>query len=242
MKTFNRSVAVFSILLLAAGCATSYKARPLPFRAPSAYENAVRVAGATIAAEAYADPKKAEDAFGFNVRGAGFLPVQVVFDNEGPHVLKINPQQSFLEDQNGNLWPILADKAAYDRATRFAQTKETFKEGAYSGFLGAAAGAVLGAAIGIVTGRGVGEAVGRGAAVGAAAGATLGGVKGYTSDDARRTIVSDLNKKSLENKPMEKGLAFGFLFFPGEAPSARELRLQVVEADTGKVHLLRFRL
>ena len=81
----------------------------------------------------------------------------------------------------------------------------------------------LGAAIGIVAGEGVGSALGKGAALGAAAGATLGGAKGFASDDARREIVNDLNKKSLENKAIKPGsLAFGFIFFPGEAPSASQ--------------------
>ena len=76
--------------------------------------------------------------------------------------------------------------------------------------------------------------------MGAATGATLGGTKAFSdSDDARREIISDLREKSLENKPVEpKDLAFGFLFFPGEAGSAKMLRLQIRENDTGKVHLL----
>ena len=66
------------LIFLSASCATSYKAQPLPFRAPSSYPNAVQVGGAVMAAEAFAVPKKAEEAFGFDVRGAGFLPVQVI--------------------------------------------------------------------------------------------------------------------------------------------------------------------
>ena len=178
--------AVALILSLVTACATSYKATPMPFRAPSSYANAAKVDGGMVAARSFADPKEAEEAFGFDVRGAGFLPIQVVFENNGPHLFRINPQQTFLEDGAGNLWPILSDQAAYERATRYAQTQEIFKEGAYSGFLGAAAGAVIGTAIGIVTGEGVGSSLGKGAAVGAAAGATLGGLKGYGSDTARR--------------------------------------------------------
>ncbi|MBI4495639.1 MAG: hypothetical protein HY697_01770 [Deltaproteobacteria bacterium] len=228
---------------LASACATAYKAQPLAFRSPASLPNAVQAAGAVIAAQGFSDPKSAEEAFGFDVRGAGFLPVQVIFDNRGPHPLKINAGQSFLEDEAGNLWPILSSQTAYERATRFAQTKQIFREGAYSGFLGAAAGGVIGAAIGILTGQGVGSAAGKGAAVGAAAGATMGGLKGYSSDDARRAIVNDLNQKSLENKPVAPGnMAFGFLFFPGESKKARQLRLQLVEADTGRMHTLYFAL
>jgi hypothetical protein len=240
MLTRIKILALMTITMFVAACATAYKAKPLPFRAPSSYSNAVVVAGATVAAEAFADRQKAKEAFGFDVRGAGMLPVEVVFDNEGPHSFRINAGQTFLEDDKGNLWPILDDKTAYDRTTKYAQTKQIFKEGAYGGFLGATAGAVIGAAIGIVGGERVGEAIGKGAALGAAAGATIGGVKGGTeANEARRTIINDLNKKSLENKPIARGLVYGFLFFPGEAQSAKELRLQLLETDTGGTYVLR---
>jgi hypothetical protein len=234
---------LLGVVSLAAGCGTAYKAKPLPFRAPSSYANSLEVGGATLAAQAYADREKAEEAFGFDIRGAGMLPVQVIFDNPGPHALKIVPEQTFLEDESGNLWPILEEQFAYDRATKYAQTQQIFKEGAYAGFLGATAGAIIGAAIGIVAGEGVGSALGKGAALGAAAGATLGGAKGFASDDARREIISDLNKKSLDNKAVKPGsLAFGFIFFPGEASSAKKLRLRLKEIDTGKEYQIQFPL
>jgi hypothetical protein len=85
----------------------------------------------------------------------------------------------------------------------------------------------------------VGEAIGKGAAVGAAAGATLGGAEGYTSGDARRQIISDLRDKSLQNKAiMPETLAHGILFFPGEAQSAKLLRLKLIDPDSGASHLL----
>jgi hypothetical protein len=243
MLRVNKGLHILVIFLFVTACATAYKAQPLPFRMPSSYANAVAVAGTTVAAEAFSDPKKAEKAFGFDVRGAGMLPVEVVFDNGGSHIWQINAGQTFLEDDKGNLWPILDEKTAYDRATKYAATKKIFEEGAYSGFLGATAGAVIGAAIGIVAGGRVGEAIGKGAALGAAAGATIGGMEGYNEqDEARRTIVNDLNRKSLGNRSIGHGLAYGFLFFPGEAQSVKELRLQVAETDTGKVYMLRFKL
>jgi len=241
---YSRKAAVVAIVFaFIAGCGTSYQAKPLPFKAPSSYENAIEVAGATIAAQGYANPQEAKETFGFDIRGAGMLPVQIIFDNQGPHSLKIVPEQTFLQDEKGNLWPILEEQFAYERATKYTQTKQVFKEGAYVGFLGATAGAIIGAAVGIVAGTGVGSAIGKGAAVGAAAGATLGGVKGYTSDAAPRAIINDLNRKSLENKPVKpNSLAFGFIFFPGEAPSAKLLRLQLTELDTGRVYLIQFPL
>lgn len=235
-------VAAGILLIVTGGCST-YVAKPMPFKTPSAYPNAAEAAGATIAAEAFADAEKAREAFGFDVRAAGMLPVQVIFDNLGDHPIEINSGQTFLEDDAGNIWPILDRETAYDRATKYTQTKQVFKEGAYHAFLGAAAGAIIGAAVGIVTGENVAVTMGKGAAVGGAAGASLGGAKGYFSGDARQVVINDLKRKTLQSKPVDpRSLSFGFLFFPGEAPSAKELRLQLKEADTGQVHLLKMKL
>jgi hypothetical protein len=230
------------ILFLVAACATAYQSTPLPFRAPSSYPNATQVEQAVIGAQAFTDPKKAQEAFGFDMRGAGMLSVQIAIENDGNRSFRINPEQTFLEDEAGNLWPILSDKLAYDRATKYTQTQEVFKEGAYSGLLGATAGAIIGAAIGIVAGEGVGSSMGKGAAVGAAAGATMGGVKGYNSDEAWLTAVNDLKQKSLENKPIGRGLSYGVIFFPGEAKSVKQLRLQLREVETGRSHILKLNL
>ena len=232
-------ISMLVVIIFLAGCATSYKATPLPFKSAGSYQNAVEVAGAIIGAEAFSDPKRAKEAFGFDIRGAGMLPVQVVFDNRGNHPLEINGLQTFMEDKEGNLWPILSTKIAYERATKYAQTKNVFKEGAYTGFLGAAAGTLIGAAIGIVTGEDVVRSAGKGAAVGGAAGATIGGVKGLDSEDVRRSITSDLREKSLQNKPVEpQSISHGILFFPGEAKTAKQMRLQIVETDTKQTHVL----
>jgi hypothetical protein len=39
-----------------------------------------------------------------------------------------------------------------------------------------------------------------------------------------------------------RSIAYGFLFFPGEATSAKQLRLQVRETDTGVVQVVTFNL
>jgi hypothetical protein len=84
--------------------------------------------------------------------------------------------------------------------------------------------------------------MGQGAAVGAAAGATTGGAKGYTSDEARLTVVNDLKQRSLENKPIGRGLSYGVILFPGEAKAAKQLRLQLREVETGRSHILKLNL
>ncbi|VEN74293.1 conserved exported hypothetical protein [Candidatus Desulfarcum epimagneticum] len=231
-------------LLFLFGCSTAYKATPLPFKSPAAYGNARSAAGAEVAARAFDDRAEAQKIFGFDIRNAGMLPVQVVFDHQGKSPIEINPTQTFLQDVEGNIWPVLSDKEAYDRTTQYSQTKKIVKKGAYHGMLGAAAGSIIGAAIGIVSNENVLESAGKGAAVGAAAGAVMGGAGGYgEAGDARMEIMDDLDSKSLKNKSVAPGtLAHGIIFFPGEAKSAEILMLQIVEIDTGEKYSLRFPL
>ncbi|MBI9076165.1 MAG: hypothetical protein JEZ02_12200 [Desulfatibacillum sp.] len=236
-------VLAVAVTLGAAGCNT-YKAQPLSFKAPTSYANSQEVAGAVIAAKAYADVVEAKESFGFDVRKAGLLPVLVVFDNQGGIPLRINGEQTFLEDGEGNIWPVLADKLAYERVTKYADTEEIFTAAGKNGLLGAAAGALIGAAIGVVTGDSIGKSIGKGAAVGGAAGATLGGASKFGSEEASDAIIDDLESKTLENKPIPgQGLAYGYIFFPGEAASAKILRLQLKEeGKEPKSHALRFAL
>ena len=52
-----------------------------------------------------------------------------------------------------------------------------------------------------------------------------------------------MREKGLEGKTIPRNyLAQGFLFFPGEAASAKELRLQYREIETGVVHRMVIRL
>jgi hypothetical protein len=198
---------------------------------PSAYPNATEVAGATVAAKAYYDPK---EAFGFDVRRAGLYPVQVIFDNLGDYSLAVEPSQAFLVDGQGNLRSIIDSSLAYDRVKEKSEVARIGKKGAKTGLLSGAAGALLGAAIGIVSGEKVLESAGKGAVLGGAVGATAGGVSAAASGaDARAGIARDLREKSLENKAIPlHSIAHGFIFFPGEAEGAGELRLQLRMLET----------
>ena len=94
----NLKIVVIILFLLSTGCSTSYKAKPLPLQTPAAYPNNVEIEGCQIGAKAFDDATEAKEAFGFNILGAGLLPVQVVLDNQGPHPIEIVGQQTFLED------------------------------------------------------------------------------------------------------------------------------------------------
>jgi len=237
-RIFFMAVALMGFI----GCA-SYETRVVPFKLPSAFPNAMEVNGAVIAAQAYADQKEAEGAFGFDMIDAGILPVKVVFDNQGNHALDIVGAQTFLVDADYNLWPVLEDRLAYDRMQKKTELGRVAPEAMKYGGLGGIAGGIIGAAIGIVSGQNVGNAAMKGAAIGAATGATMGGAKGLTDTEVQAKIRSDLEKRSLENRSVRAGeIAHGFIFFPAEAKKPVELRLQIREADTKKVHSLIMKL
>jgi hypothetical protein len=229
-------------LFVVLGC-TSYKRQVSPFKMPDAYSNVKEVLGAKVAAYAYGNNEDAERAFGFDISASGVLPIQVVFDNKEQNSFEIISAQTFLIDKENNIWPILEKSVVYERIAKKTEYAKIGSGAAKGGLLGGIGGGVIGAAIGIVTGESVLEWAGKGAAVGAAAGITYGGAQAITSDNAERKISEDLRNKSIENKvipPMS--ITYGFVFFPGEAETAKELRLQLKETGTGGTYLLIFPL
>ncbi len=231
-------------LFFISGCST-YKTQFAGFRPPEAYINHQVINGLSIGGEAYASGDAAEDAFGFDIKGAGILPVQIVLNNKSGDSLEIFPTQTFLVDDEGKYWALIPTNVAINRIEQSTQLASFFGKGAGKGaLLGAVAGSVIGAALGIVSGTNVGSAIGKGAALGGAGGAVFGGVKEGTSPDREYRITDDLRAKSLEGKKIPNDyLANGFLFFPGEANSAKELRLQLIEKETDRIMpvVLRFK-
>ncbi len=128
------------ILLVTVAACTKYERQVVPFQLPAAYPNATEAAETTIAAKAYDGKDEASAAFGFDIRSAGILPIQVIFDNKGAHSLEIVPAQTFLVDEANNLWPILDANLAYDRINKKTELGNVVPEGAKSGLLAGAAG------------------------------------------------------------------------------------------------------
>lgn len=232
-------IAIPVVMLLILSACGGYKYKAIPFKAPETYPNHKKIGGAIFAADIYSDPVAAKEAFGFDIRGAGLLPIQVIVDNKGPHPLKLIPDQIFLKDQDGNYWRILPARRAYERISDKIRLARMGSEAANTSVVAGAAGAVLGFALGVVTGTDVGTSTVRGAAAGAAYGAITGGARGYNRHTVRDRISRDLKDKGLKDKPFAaKELSHAFLFFPGEAKSPKTLRLKIREADTNKVHIL----
>ncbi len=221
-----RLIAVLSLILFTSAC--TYQDRVAPLNLPDATNGVTLPNGLKMSAEAFTDAKKAEQAFGFDAHGAGLLPVQVTFQNDGNETVHVNPDQTFLIDRNNKAWPILSLEKTYQRTEGHVDVGEIAKETGKPALLLGAAGAIAGAAIGIISGKNVGEAAGKGAVLGAAVGAVAGGAKGYATSGDK--IREDLAAKRLSSAPiLPNQIAYGVLFFPGmgkdEAQGATELRL-----------------
>lgn len=231
-KTRQLVFLVLTVILVFSG-SCAYKERVQPVSLPGSGPDSVVIDGVGISAVAFAEKETAAGAFGFDIRGAGLLPVQVVLQNDGDRPVSLLPEQTLLVDAGNQGWPVLSLEKTYARVEKHVDVGETVAGTAKPALLLGAAGAIAGLAVGIVTGENIGAAVGKGAAIGAAAGAIGGGAKGYLS--AREEIREDLSQKALENKRVQPSqIGYGMLFFPGfpeEAQTASELRLTLSFAD-----------
>jgi hypothetical protein len=225
-------------IFLGPGCAT-YKPTATPFKLPEAYANVQRVADTYVGARAWVNDAEARTAFGFDIVGAGLLPVQVSFDNRGTQTLIIVPSQTFLLNGKEELFPVLSDTEAYDRIARGVQWQEGVKGLAQGALLGAATGALIGAAVGVASGGRAGDYAMRGATAGAVSGAIMGGMNAASDTQVPRSITDDLTRHDLKNLPIKPGeLAYGLILFPREAGRPQALRLQLQDQDTGQVFSL----
>jgi hypothetical protein len=188
-----RLLALLTLPTWLGGCA-SYGERVAPVPLPEARAEHVDVAGAQVLAQRFADEEEANRTFGFDIRGAGLLPVRLVIDNQGREDVQVSPQQAFLIDDQGQAWPLLTVEQAYQRIQSHVELGETAKGAGKPAALLGTAGAIAGAAVGIVTGRSVGEAAARGAAAGAAAGAILGARDGMRNSTAGSGRTSCRNR------------------------------------------------
>lgn len=223
-KSLDFALILF-LLFLISSCST-YEYKAVPFSLPSSQPEHVSVDGVQISAAAYVSPDYAKEKFGFDIRKAGLLPVQLVIDNQSSEEVTIDPFQTFLIDNMGQAWTILPEQEAYKRIKDFGVVGKTLTNTVRPAAMLSAAGALLGFAVGIVSGHHLERNAASGAVIGATAGALAGGLNAWAN--AEKEIREDLLARSLKAKSIEPGeIAHGFLFFPGkkEATSARYLRL-----------------
>ncbi len=227
MKRHLLNVCTIITIMALAGCA-SYHYKAVPFTLPSSQPGHVDIDGVYVSATAYLSSEYAKSRFGFDIRKAGLLPVQVVMDNQSGKKVTIDPFQTFLIDNSGQAWSILPEQEAYKRIKDYGAIGHALGSTVKPAALLGATGALLGFAVGIVSGHEARRNAEAGAVIGATTGALASGVKSWS--EAEEEIRRDLLGRSLKSRPIEPGeLVHGFLFFPGkkEALSARSLRLAI---------------
>lgn len=223
------------LTLILVGCST-YGDKIAPVPLPNEQEGSINIDGVELFAEAYLDKAAAEKAFGFNIRGAGLLPVRFVIDNQSQVNAHITRNQTFLVDEQNQAWPLLTYNQAFKRVNDSVEVGEIAKGAVKPGVLLAATGALIGAAVGVATGGSVGDAAGVGAATGGATGAVIGGADRY--QDVGKEIRQNLASQSFHNRLVYPGeLAYGFLFFPGdnEIESVSRIRLSLTVGESNLV-------
>lgn len=236
MKRYSFIAFLFCLLFIMA-CSKAFVAKPVRFKMPSVYGNAVRMDKTIAGAEVFNNSSADKIIFGFDIHGAGMLPVQVVFENTGYVDYTVVVDQTFLEEINGNMWEALSGDIAKARATQHAQDKKALKEAGKKGVIAAAIGAVTGAIIGTLTRDSIGKSAGTGAAVGAGTGAIYGAVKALEKNDEEQKSLKNYKNTLIEHKPVRAGcITRGFLFFPGEAKKPKYLWLTIREALGGKTY------
>jgi hypothetical protein len=110
---------VLAVLLLAAGLVLAaiggLRLTAEPAARPDPESAGVEIHGVRLAAEAIEEPGAARRAFGFDLRGAGLLPVRLVLENHAGQAVRLIPQQTFLIDRQGLAWPLLTAGQAKER-------------------------------------------------------------------------------------------------------------------------------
>lgn len=235
------SISTLLVVLIVLSACSTYGDKVAPIPLPSEQTGGLEINGVGLYAEAYLQPDSAQQAFGFDIRGAGVLPVRFVLDNQSNGNIEIHRDQTFLIDSENQAWPLLTYDQAYRRINEHVELGETAIGAIKPAVLLAATGALIGAAVGVVTGESAGEGAGRGAVAGAAAGAIIGGAKRY--QEIGQEIREDLAHHSFDNRSINSGdIAHGFLFFPGDQEVASLDTLRISLSIDEQLHTIKLQL
>jgi hypothetical protein len=226
---------MLAAMLVTAACAPRYEFKPVPVRSLEAFDSRVAFSGGLVAAHAIYDTKEVTKFFGFDLKKAGVIPVQLAVRNnqdQGALVL----YKATLLDAEGLLWEVLPSDVVVRRIDEHTSGGLSGEQGARRTLLWGLAGGVLGAAIGVVGGTSVAEAAAKGAAVGAAVGVTSSIAQAGTETSDAGEIQRDFSTRNIDHATIGAGETVnGLLYFPAEAAQPRRINLtfKTVEGDIG---------
>ncbi|MDR2386356.1 MAG: hypothetical protein LBE80_02065 [Deltaproteobacteria bacterium] len=217
---------LLAVMLIAAACAPRYEFKPVPIRPLEGYSNLINFNGGLVGAHAVYDSKEVVKFFGFDLKKAGVIPIQLSVKNNLPQESLILAKANLL-DAEGLLWEVLPSDVVVRRIDEHTSGGLSGDQGLRRSLLWGLAGGVLGAAIGVASGTSVAEAAGKGAAVGAAIGVTssIAQAGTDTSSDAGE-IQRDFSTRDIDHATIKAGETVnGLLYFPAESAQPKRLKL-----------------
>jgi hypothetical protein len=154
--------------------------------------------GVRFQAQAIVDHTEAAAAFGFDIRGAGLLPLRIRIANPAGGAIKIIPLQTFLIDAESQAWPLLTSLEASERLIRAGIQAHSPPHSPQQEDLGALTGFALN---------------------------LVAGLEAAKIDKAVSQTFAGKNRLNQSIPPGQTG--FGVMLFPGleEARGVRALRL-----------------
>jgi hypothetical protein len=225
---------LLSVMLVTASCAPRYEFKPIPVKSLDSFTNLTTFPEGRAGAQAIYDSKEVTRFFGFDLKKAGVIPVQVAVANTqagAPLVLS----KATLQDAEGLLWEVLPSDVVIRRIDEHTSGGLSGEQGVRRSLLWGLAGGVLGAAVGVATGTSVAGAAGKGAAVGAAVGIASSIGQGGMDDQTGYDIQRDFSTRNIDHSSIAPGdTANGLLYFPAEASKPTKLHLSFKTATGGR--------
>jgi hypothetical protein len=215
---------ILCMVLAVTACAPRYEFKAIPMRPIDNYANSTRFQDGRAGAMAFFESRDVTKVFGFDLKRAGVIPVQVTLQNDAQDG-GLTLASATILDSDSLLWTVLPSDVVYQRIDEHTSGGLSGEQGVRRSLLWGLAGGIIGAAVGVATGSSVAEGAGKGAAVGVALG-TVSSIGQNSVSGSEGDIVRDFSSRSLDHATVAAGeSANGMLYFPAEASRPVSLNL-----------------
>lgn len=181
----------------------------------------IEVQGLRIAGQALQTADGAKQAFGFDIRGAGLLPIRLAIEHRGKAVAGIDAPQTFLVDREGLAWPLLTAAQARARLPAAVESEATGHRAA-AAYWKNAPETLTGFALDL----GIRGAPDPDLDEGSPYNSWWKMIRGLDAPAAEMRVRERLTRNSLRNPSLGAGQAVeGYLLFPGRADEAKAIAI-----------------
>jgi hypothetical protein len=216
---------LLTVILVTTSCAPRYEFKPIPVRTMDGFANKTEFPEGRVGAHAIYDSKEVIKFFGFDLKKAGVIPIQIAVENHQTGA-SLTLSKATLLDSEGLLWEVLPSDVVHRRIDEHTSGGLTGEQGLRRSLLWGLAGGVIGAAVGVVSGSSVISAAGKGAAVGAAVGVASTISQSGMDSNTEADIQRDFSTRDIDHATIAAGdTTNGLLYFPSESSQPKKLNL-----------------